>query len=55
MSTFINNAWYVAAWAEEVAERPLARRIFDEPIVLFRDADGPPPRSPTCVVTAAHR
>src|SRR4051812_153243 len=34
---FIRNAWYVAAWADEVGETPLARRICNEPVVLFRD------------------
>jgi phenylpropionate dioxygenase-like ring-hydroxylating dioxygenase large terminal subunit len=34
---FIRNAWYVAAWADEIAETPLARRICNEPVVLFRD------------------
>src|ERR1700720_3956488 len=33
---FIRNAWYVAAWADEIAETPLARRICNEPVVLFR-------------------
>lgn len=37
---FIRNAWYVAAWADEVAGKPLARRILNEPVVLFRDAQG---------------
>lgn len=37
---FIRNAWYVAAWADEVSEKPLARRICDEPVVLFRDHEG---------------
>lgn len=37
---FITNAWYVAAWADELADAPLGRRICDEPIVLFRDASG---------------
>ena len=37
---FIRNAWYVAAWAHEIADKPLARRICDDPIVLFRDAAG---------------
>ena len=37
---FIRNAWYVAAWADEIAEQPLARRICNEPVVLFRDAEG---------------
>jgi phenylpropionate dioxygenase-like ring-hydroxylating dioxygenase large terminal subunit len=36
----VKNAWYVAAWADEVRSAPLARRICDEPIVLFRDANG---------------
>lgn len=40
MTTFINNAWYVAAWTEEVGEVPLARRILGQPVVLFRDAAG---------------
>ena len=34
---FIRNAWYVAAWADEIGETPLARRILNEPVVLFRD------------------
>lgn len=37
---FIRNAWYVAAWADELGEAPLARRICNEPVVLFRDAAG---------------
>jgi len=39
---FIRNAWYVAAWADEVTLQPLARRICDEPVVLFRTKDGRP-------------
>lgn len=34
---FIKNAWYIAAWTKEVEQSPLARRICNEPIVLFRD------------------
>ena len=37
---FIRNAWYVAAWADEVSDTPLARRICNEPVVLFRDKQG---------------
>jgi nitrite reductase/ring-hydroxylating ferredoxin subunit len=38
---YLRNSWYPAAWAGEVsAERPLARTLLDEPLVLFRDADG---------------
>ena len=36
---FIRNAWYVAAWADEIGETPLARRICNEPVVLFRDRE----------------
>ena len=37
----LRNAWYIAAWADEIrGERPLARRICNEPIVLFRDGTG---------------
>jgi phenylpropionate dioxygenase-like ring-hydroxylating dioxygenase large terminal subunit len=37
---FIKNAWYVAAWADEVTDKPVARRILNEPVVLFRDERG---------------
>lgn len=39
---YLRNAWYLAAWADEVGEAPLARTLLDEPVVLFRDADGSP-------------
>jgi phenylpropionate dioxygenase-like ring-hydroxylating dioxygenase large terminal subunit len=38
---FLRNAWYVAAWGEEVTrDKPLARTILGEPVVMFRKADG---------------
>lgn len=37
---FARNTWYIAAWSDEVADRPLARRICNDPIVLFRGQDG---------------
>ena len=36
----LRNAWYIAAWADEIGGEPLARRICDEPIVMFRDNAG---------------
>jgi phenylpropionate dioxygenase-like ring-hydroxylating dioxygenase large terminal subunit len=36
------NAWYVAGFSHELGERPLARRICDERVVMFRDANGEP-------------
>ena len=37
---FVRNAWYIAAWGEELGDAPLARRICNDPIVLFRDRHG---------------
>jgi phenylpropionate dioxygenase-like ring-hydroxylating dioxygenase large terminal subunit len=37
---FLRNAWYIGAWADELTDKPLGRRICDEPIVLFRDRAG---------------
>jgi len=40
---FLRNAWYVAAWSEELSERALlARTLLEEPVVLFRTRDGTP-------------
>lgn len=33
---FVKNAWYVAAWSEELGKNPLAVTMLNEPIVLFR-------------------
>jgi phenylpropionate dioxygenase-like ring-hydroxylating dioxygenase large terminal subunit len=37
---FVRNAWYIAAWAEEIDNGLLARTIMNEPMVIYRDADG---------------
>ena len=34
------DAWYHAAWSDEVADKPLGRTLLDQPVVLFRDAGG---------------
>ncbi|MBM3485856.1 MAG: aromatic ring-hydroxylating dioxygenase subunit alpha [Alphaproteobacteria bacterium] len=39
---YIRNAWYVAAFPREVGERPLARTLLDEAVVLWRLPDGRP-------------
>lgn len=36
----IRDEWYVAALAHEVGRTPLARRLLDLPVVLFRRLDG---------------
>jgi phenylpropionate dioxygenase-like ring-hydroxylating dioxygenase large terminal subunit len=37
---FLKNYWYVAAWSQEVDQRPLGRILLDEPVVFFRKQDG---------------
>lgn len=37
---YVRNAWYVAAWSEDLGDKLISRTIMDEPIVLFRDANG---------------
>ncbi len=38
---FLRNAWYVAAWSEEILSgKLLARTILGEPVVMYRRADG---------------
>ena len=37
---FLENHWYAAAWSEEIGIAPLARRILDRPVALFRTASG---------------
>ncbi len=39
MTTWITNAWYVAAWDFEVDSVPLARTICGAPITLYRKLD----------------
>lgn len=38
----IQDAWYVLSTSRELRRRPLARRLLDRPLVLFRDAEGRP-------------
>lgn len=43
MMEYLRNAWYVAAWSDEVAPgQVLVRTIMDEPVALFRTSDGAP-------------
>ncbi len=38
---YVRNAWYVAAWADSIVEGQIAARIImDEPVVIYRKADG---------------
>ena len=37
---FVRNAWYLAAWADELDDVLLGRTFMDQPVVLYRDATG---------------
>ncbi|KRA83700.1 aromatic ring-hydroxylating dioxygenase subunit alpha [Altererythrobacter sp. Root672] len=38
---YVRNAWYVAAWSEEIADRkPFAITILEEPVVIYRGESG---------------
>jgi phenylpropionate dioxygenase-like ring-hydroxylating dioxygenase large terminal subunit len=39
---FLKNAWYAAAWDNEVGRQLTPMKILGEPIVLYRTADGRP-------------
>jgi phenylpropionate dioxygenase-like ring-hydroxylating dioxygenase large terminal subunit len=40
---YLRNTWYVAMWGEHLAASALAaRKILDQPIVLYRTSDGAP-------------
>ena len=45
---YLEDAWYAAAWAEELADAPLARRILDRPVVVFRTESGAPAAFDDC-------
>jgi len=51
----LRNAWYIGAWADEFGDKPVARRICGDPVVLFRDSSGKLQRLWTAAVTARHR
>src|SRR5882757_10548608 len=40
MSAYLKNAWYTAAWSNEVGRSLFRRVIMDQEILLFRKEDG---------------
>jgi len=34
------NAWYQAAWSHEIGEKPLARTLLNQDLVIYRDVSG---------------
>ena len=40
---FLRNAWYAACWARDIGtDKPLAKTILNDPVVLWRRPDGSP-------------
>ncbi len=37
---FLHDFWYAASWSDDIGRTPFARRICDEPIVLYRTQAG---------------
>lgn len=37
---FLRNCWYVIGWSREIADKPIARTVLGDALVLFRGADG---------------
>ena len=37
---FVRNAWYIAAWPEEIGDGIVARTIMNVPLAIFRDTEG---------------
>ena len=40
VAPLIPNAWYIAAWSNEITDQPVGRTILNQPVVLFRGPDG---------------
>ncbi|WP_321821579.1 MULTISPECIES: aromatic ring-hydroxylating dioxygenase subunit alpha [unclassified Burkholderia] len=37
---FVKNAWYAAAWSEEIGRELFQRKMLNEPVLLYRTEDG---------------
>jgi vanillate O-demethylase monooxygenase subunit len=38
--SYLQNAWYAAGWSHELKGAPLARTMLDQPLVIYRGAEG---------------
>jgi vanillate O-demethylase monooxygenase subunit len=39
-TNYLRNAWYAAAWQDEVGDKPLGRTFLDQPVVIYRTEAG---------------
>ena len=51
---FLRNGWYTALWSNELKDRPIAKTLLNEKIVLFRNAGATSAHWRTAAVTAPH-
>lgn len=40
MANFLNNAWYVASWINELGDTPVKRKILGRNVLFYRDSEG---------------
>ena len=40
MGGFLRNQWYTVATSAELGDKPLARTVCNEPLVIFRGQEG---------------
>nr|BBN97246.1 berberine 11-hydroxylase oxygenase [Burkholderia sp.] len=40
MKTYLIDAWYVAAWADEIGDGMFTRKLLDTPVVMYRESSG---------------
>ena len=40
LNMFVRNAWYVAAWTQEIGQRLFTRTLLGEPVCMYRDTQG---------------
>jgi vanillate O-demethylase monooxygenase subunit len=40
--TYLRNAWYAAAWEEDITDKPIGRTMLGQPLVFYRDSAGAP-------------
>ena len=38
--TFVRDAWYMTGWVDDLTDKPRAITVLNEPVVVFRGADG---------------
>src|SRR3546814_3420934 len=37
---YLRNTWYAVAWSDEIGDQPFGRKVIEDPLVIYRTADG---------------